>query len=133
MTSFESREFRPPRWIVASCALGAVLFPLAAWSLYGKEGVTLLVALSVGMCALAIAGLVDALTTVVRITDDKIVIRANLRSRSYLRSEFVSATWAKDCPVALERRGGASVRLPSVGSSAQGVVNTLRAWLKVPN
>ena len=133
MKPFVDREFRAPRWIVASTALGALIFPLVAWSLCRKEGLTLLTLVSFGMCVLAVGGLLDALTSFVRVTDRELVVRTNLRRRSYPRSAFVTANWAKGSPVALELREGGWLRLPPVGSSAQGVVNTLRAWLKVPN
>ncbi|HEY3486752.1 MAG TPA: hypothetical protein VGL10_01690 [Gammaproteobacteria bacterium] len=63
--------------------------------------------------------------------EDSIEVFATFRRRSYPRSEFVEATWAKGSPVALKFKDGSWLKLPPVGSgSAQGVVNTLRAWIK---
>jgi hypothetical protein len=43
---------------------------------------------------------------------------------------FVKVQWEKGVPVSLQSTSGQWVHLPGVGSTAQGLVNTLRAWLK---
>jgi hypothetical protein len=79
---------------------------------------------------LAFAGFLDAVTSRVELHHDRIVVVQNLRRREYARATFTKVTWGKGVPVALQRATGEWVELPGVGSSAQGMANTLRAWLK---
>jgi hypothetical protein len=132
MKPFEVREYRSPVFAIAICAIGFVLITYSAWSLYVNEGVTVL---SVGAMLLTpafFAGLVEALTTRVVLTQEQITVRSNFRARAYQRSLFSSVSWAKGTPVALQYREGGWLKLPVVSGSGQGLVNTLRVWLARP-
>ena len=87
--------------------------------------VTLLALIPIGL-----AGVADALTQRIELHPEHIVVVHNLRRREYPRSMFVKAKWGKGVPVSLQSTSGKWIRLPGVGSTAQGLVNTLRAWLK---
>ena len=58
------------------------------------------------------------------------MVVANLRRRSYERSEFAAASWAEGVPVALAPVGGGYLRLPEVGASPASVAWTSQAWLE---
>jgi hypothetical protein len=83
----------------------------------------------------AIAGafwLADAITRRIVLGSDRIriVSISNFQSRTIARVEVESVTWEKGCGVSIKLRDGKWVRLPSVGRNAQGLTNTIRAWLK---
>jgi hypothetical protein len=60
----------------------------------------------------------------------RIVSVPSFQSRIIPRAEIDSVTWAKGCGASLILRDGKGVSLPSVGRNAQGLTNTIRAWLK---
>jgi hypothetical protein len=76
--------------------------------------------------------LADVFTTRIVLGADNIrlVSISDFQSRIILRAEIASVTWEKGCGASLILRGGKGVRLPSVGRNAQGLTNTIRAWLK---
>jgi len=82
------------------------------------------------MAVLALAGFVDTLTARVVIFPERLVIVSNFIRREFARSDFVKASWAKGCPISLQRTDGSWLNLPPVGSSAQGMTNSLRAWIR---
>lgn len=112
---------------VVLCAFGAVATPFAAFSIYHKDGLTLLAGMALALGLFAFAGLLDALTTFVWLAEDELIIRSNFRRRAYPRSGFTSVTAERGCPTCLHLGSGGDVRLP-------GAVlvhpNTIRAWLK---
>jgi hypothetical protein len=59
----------------------------------------------------------------------RIVSVATFRSRTVPRIEIESVTWEKGCGASIKLRNGTWVRLPDVGRNAQGLTNTIRAWL----
>lgn len=125
-----SHRFTSPTWLRALCAFGALACPLATYSLVSSEGWSLLALGSVLVSAMACGGLADAFTCKVELFAEHLVVVANLVRREYPRQEFVGVSWAKGVPVTLHFASGGFLRLPDVGSSAQGVTNSLRAWLK---
>ncbi len=50
--------------------------------------------------------------------------------REYARELFVGVSWAKGCPASLRRADGGKLELPAIGTSTQGLVNSLRAWVR---
>ena len=72
----------------------------------------------------------DAWTQRIEFHREHIVVVRNLRRREYPRSMFVKVQWGKGVPVSLQANSGQWIQLPGVGSTAQGLANTLRAWLK---
>jgi hypothetical protein len=79
---------------------------------------------------IACAGIMEAFLTRVVLTEGALRIVRPFRHESYPRSEIVSVTWEAGCPVAIKVASGGWVRLPPVGRTNQGVVNSIRAWLK---
>ena len=133
MKPFETREFRAPRYTAAFCAIGSAVGAYAAYDIIRVNGVTPFFLAAIIICLLMLGGLADALTTKVSVSENELVVRSNFKVRRFSRSEFSSVTWSKGCPVALEFRDGSWLNLPSVAASAQGVTNTLKAWLKRAN
>jgi hypothetical protein len=71
------------------------------------------------------------LTRIVLASDSlRIVSISDFQSRTVPRAEIERVTWAAGCGAALTLRDGKGVRLPSAGRNAQGLANTIRAWLK---
>jgi hypothetical protein len=71
------------------------------------------------------------LTRIVLASDSlRVVSISDFQSRTIPRAEIVSVTWAAGCGAALTLRDGKFVHLPSAGRNAQGLTNTIRAWLK---
>jgi len=60
----------------------------------------------------------------------RIVSVSSFQSRTFTRAEIASVTWASGCGASLTLRNGEGVRLPSAGRNAQGLTNTIRAWLR---
>ena len=125
-----TRVFRSPLWMQIVTAVGVLLFGAAATHLYTTEGWSWLALAGMALVPVAIAGFLDALTSRIELRADKLVVVQNLRRREFARDTFVKATWGKGVPVSLERTDGSWLQLPSVGASAQGLANTLRAWLR---
>ena len=97
---------------------------------YYTRGLSWVTVVFLGLALLGVAGVIDALTQRVELHEDRIVIVRNLRRREYPRAVFVKAQWSKGVPVSLQTTSGEWVHLPGVGTSSQGLVNTLRAWIK---
>jgi hypothetical protein len=123
--------FRSSRAMIAIVGVSMLLFIAAAIGMYVTGGPTLLGIAGLGLAVFGVVAFVDTLLSRVTVSSEELEIYANFRSRRYPRSAFVNATWAKGCPIALQFRQGGWLKLPPVGSgSAQGMVNTLRAWIK---
>ena len=60
----------------------------------------------------------------------RIVSFSDFKSHTISRAEINTVTWEKGCGASLILRDGKGVRLPSMGRNAQGLTNTIRAWLK---
>ena len=123
------REFRVARALVVLIALCVPLFVAGTWFMAGSEGwawTTLTMAL---MTAAAVAGLADAVTSRVELRDDRLVVVRNLRRREFARADVQSATWAAGSGASVRLRDGRDVVMPDVGGGAQGLANSLRAWL----
>ena len=125
-------RFSSPTWMRVLCGFGAITFPIAAYFIYAEEGWTWLSLTILAIAPFTLAGAIDAFTTRVEVFPEHLVVVANLRRREHSRSEFVNVSGAKGVPVVLQFRSGENLRLPAVGSSWQGLTNTLRAWIKKP-
>lgn len=106
------------------------LFAAVASGMYILGGLTWLTIAAGVLVLVALGGLLDALTSRVELTDDRLVVVRNLRRREYLRTSFVKVAWGKGVPLALQGASGHWVRLPEVGGGGQAMANTLRAWIK---
>jgi hypothetical protein len=80
---------------------------------------------------LGAAWLADVFLTRIDLGHDRLrIVSIPFRSRTIPREEIESVTWAAGCGASLILRGGRGVPLPGVGRNAQGLTNTIRAWLK---
>jgi hypothetical protein len=125
--------FRPSRAIIIMTGISMLLFMSAAIGMYITGGLTLLGVAGIALAIFAVIAFIDTLLSRVIIFPEELEIYSNFRRRNYPRSAFISAAWAKGCPVSLQFGEGGWLRLPPVGSTSQGMVNTLRAWLNSKN
>jgi hypothetical protein len=127
-----SHRFRTPVWLRILCVFAAIAFSLGLYHLYITEGWSWLTIGSGVLAVVAVAGVFDAFLTRVELYPERMVVVANLRRREYSRSEISGVSWAKGVPVTIQLRSGSVERLPEVGSSTQGVCESIRAWLRKP-
>ncbi len=125
-----TKHFTPSRWLQAICLLGAIALSAAAYSLYTKEGWSLLAVAAAMLAPLSAAGFIDSLIARVELHPEKLVVISNFRRREYPRSMFVRAAWGKGVPISLEYTTGEWLHLPSFVAGGIGMVNILRAWLR---
>jgi hypothetical protein len=83
-------------------------------------------------CLCGALWLLDLFMTRIVLSDQSIRIVSILDfvSRTVPRVNVDSVTWEKGCGASIRLRDGQWVRLPNVGRNAQGLTNTIRAWLK---
>jgi hypothetical protein len=124
------RTFRSSPWVAVVAAVATLLFVALGLVSYRVGGVSWVSILFLCLVPLGVAGIIDAVTQRVELHPEHIVIVRNLRRREYPRSLFVQAQWSKGAPPSLQTTSGEWVHLPGVGSSSQGMVNTLRAWIR---
>jgi hypothetical protein len=120
--------YRTSPWVLGIVALGlaisvagTVLFARRAdrWPELGLFAV---------LDVLFAAGLVEGLTARIVLGTDALEIRSKFQRASHPRGDFIRAVGEKGVPVALERRSGGWVKLPSLGSGPHA--NTVRAWIR---
>jgi hypothetical protein len=63
------------------------------------------------------------------VEEDSLIITSNFKRSKFARSSLVAVSYAKGCPVSLERAEGGWIHLPGT-IGGLGLVNTLRTWLK---
>ncbi len=75
---------------------------------------------------------VDIFLKRIALQNDRITIvsLSDYVSRTIPRADIESVTWEKGCGASMKLCDGKWVRLPNVGLNAQGLTNTIRAWLK---
>jgi hypothetical protein len=76
--------------------------------------------------------LLEVFTTRIVLASDsiRVVSVSDFLSRTIPRAEVDSVTWEKGCGVSLLLRSGEAIKLPGVGRNAQGLTNTIRAWIR---
>jgi hypothetical protein len=126
----EVRVFRAPRWLVIAAILSAVMFAAVAYVSHRFNGLSWVTVTLLALIPIGVAGVADALTQRIELHREHIVVVRNLRRRAYPRNLFVKVAWAKGVPVSLQSSSGQWIHLPDVATTPQGLVNTLRAWLK---
>lgn len=77
-------------------------------------------------------GLIDVFTRRIILGADsiRVISYSDYLCRSIPRALIKSVTWEKGCGASLILHEGKGVRLPNVGRNAQGLTNTIRAWLR---
>ena len=127
MSGREVRTYRSPAWVKVFALVASIVFLAGAVMSYRVEGWSWVTLAFVGLVPIGAAGLLDALTQRIELHQEHLVVVRNLRKVSYPRSAFSRVTWGKGVPVSLQSTSGNWIQLPGVGSSGQGLVNTLRA------
>jgi hypothetical protein len=128
-TRFTRKEFRTPKWVTVLVAFGLIISTVGSFTLYQESGLTLIAVTSVILSVLFFAGFIDVMTTSVLVEEDSLIITSNFKRSKFARSSLVAVSYAKGCPVSLERAEGGWIHLPGT-IGGLGLVNTLRAWLK---
>lgn len=122
-------EFRQSRWVVVIVGLGAAC-SVAGFVVLGKTlGSDWPIWLLGGLAVMFVLGLVDAVSSSVRLDPDVLQMRNNFRHRMLKREQLVEVSWAKGCPVSVKDRSGKWTHLPPLGDSS-AMANGIRAWLK---
>lgn len=126
----ETIVLRPPKslWVVmllttlvfVAFAIGSFMLELEGW--YRAVLVVLACLCPVGWAELAIQR--------VELEGDEMAVVNNFRRRTFSSREILKVTWAKGMGTAIQLADETWVQLPPVGSSPQGVTNTIRAWRK---
>jgi drug/metabolite transporter (DMT)-like permease len=124
------RVFRPSLWIAVFAAVAAVMFVVLAYFTHRSKGWSWTAIALLCLVPVGVAGVLDALTCRIELTDEQLIVVENLRRRQYSRSAFVRATWAKGVPASLQLESGQWLQLPNVSVGNQGLANALRAWLR---
>jgi hypothetical protein len=124
------RAFRSSRSMVVLSVGCAALFIAVAIVAYLTRGASWVTIVPVGLAIFGAAGVLDVLTQRVELHEDRLIIVRNFKRREYPRKRFVKAQWAKGVSVSLQTTTGEWVHLPAVGGNSQGLVNTLRAWIR---
>ena len=79
--------------------------------------------------ALTIAGAIQQLMTRIVLLSDRIEFGGPFGRTSIAKAEIESVTWEAGCGVSLRMKSRSWRRIPDLGR-AQGVCNSIRAWLK---
>jgi hypothetical protein len=121
---------RPVRWFKVVVILAASLFLAGFLTTVRLQGLSTTALTFAGLSIFGAGCVLEAFTLRVALGAEALRVSRLGRSRTYPRSQIRAVTWAKGCPVAIQLADGRWVKLPAVGSSSQGVVNTIRAWWK---
>jgi hypothetical protein len=122
-----NKVFRPTVGVRALCFV-IYFAAIAGWIAQGTERFKKLAI--VGISVVGALWLADVLLTKLIIREDEIFFVSNFRRRIIPRTEIADVTWERGPGVYLKLKNGKSVRLPHTGHDYQGLVNTIRAWLK---
>ena len=124
------QTLRPARWLVVSAVSSGLLFVTAAVCMYQLEGWSY-TSVGLALCSMISVGAIAelAMSRIAFVGETMQV--ANLWSvRSFRRDEIRSVKWEGGVGVSIEVENGKWLNLPDFGLNSQGVVNTVRAWLK---
>jgi hypothetical protein len=119
--------FRTPPSMYVLLALAEGMFVAGAAFFWNRPDDRLAWLGFVGLAVLGIVAIAEAATARVVLGATELEIVSNFRRRSYDRAGFVRVVGEKGVPVALERREGGWIKLPSSGGGPHA--NTVRAWL----
>lgn len=122
--------FKYPSWMVALWLVIALgLFGIGFATASTIDSWVLVVVLATAV--LALAACLEAKVAYLNLTSDSLRIRERIWSkRTIARNRIESVTWSSGCPVTLRLNDGTVAELPSLGQNSQGLINSIRAWLK---
>lgn len=128
MSAYQGRrEFRLGPGFVIFYVLLTALFAAGTWLAWRDRGWSWVSLTLGGMTLLSAGAIVESLVMRIRLTDDTLFVTDLRGTRTYAKADIEEVGEAKGVPTSIRMRGGAWVRLPSVGSS---LGNSLRAWRK---
>jgi hypothetical protein len=124
------RVLRPKLWLVilvmgmggVSAALAVLTYRYSGWN--ARSGALAALAL------LACVGLAELGTLRIVLSRGGLEVRKLWRVQRYAIEELESVTWEAGVGVSIRLAAGGWARLPELGYNAQGLANTIRAWLK---
>ena len=124
------RVLRPKLWLVTLVmGMGVVSATLAALT-YRHSGWSTRAGALAALALLACAGLAELGTLRVVLSRGGLEVRKLWRVRRYGIEELESVTWEAGVGVSVKLAAGGWAKLPELGYNAQGLANTIRAWLK---
>jgi hypothetical protein len=72
----------------------------------------------------------ETLTSHMSLEVNALTYRSNFKTQSIQKSDISKVMWEKGCGVSLQTINGEWHKIPSFSGDSQGVVNSIRAWLK---
>lgn len=120
--------FRTSPWMYALLAIAEGMFVAGAVLFWRRPDDRLAWVGFVGLAAFGAVAIAEAATARVVLGESELEIVSNFRRRRYQRSDLVRVVGEKGVPVAIERRQGGWIKLPSLGSGPHA--NTVRTWLR---
>ena len=125
----KAQVLRPAKTIaVALFVFGSVLAAVGGWQMRKSEGLSVAHAIML-FGALNIAGAIQHLLARIVLLSDRIEFGGPFGRTSIAKTEIESVTWEAGCGVSLRMKSQSWRRIPDLGR-AQGVCNSIRAWLK---
>ena len=82
-----------------------------------------------GYVVFGLLWLADVFFTRIELHSDRIKIVSDFKTRTIPRAEVAGVTWEKGCGTSLKLCDDKWVKLPGVSGNAQGLANTIRAWI----
>lgn len=122
------RSFRTSPWMYAMLAVAQAMFSAGAIFFRGRPDDRVVWLTFVGLAVFGVVAIAEAATARVVLGETELEIVSNFRRRRYDRADLVRVVGEKGVPVAVERRQGGWIKLPSLGSGPHA--NTVRAWLR---
>ena len=129
--SMEQKVLRPSWNVVFFIGLLLIFLLLGAW-LFHALGNKWIPPFFIILGLLNAVGALNHLASRIVLLPDRIEFRTLLGKRSIFKERIESVTWVKGGGVRVQTKEQKWVRIPDLGR-AQGVYNSVRAWLKREN
>lgn len=123
-------RFSAAPWIRATIAAVAVGSSGVAVFLYSQDGVSWISGFFIAFSIICIAGVIESFSMFIALDDDQIRFRGSFRKTVIPKSDIESVTWEAGCGVSLRLKNGRWESVPDLGINSQGLVNSVRSWLK---
>jgi hypothetical protein len=108
--------------------IGGALAAVGGWQVRKSGSFSIAHAIMI-LGALSIAGAIQSLMARIVLLPDRIEFGGPFGRTSIAKDEIESVSWAAGCGVSLRMKTQSWRRIPDLGR-AQGVCNSVRAWLK---
>jgi hypothetical protein len=121
---------RPKRWLLAMSVAVTLLFIMGAMFTHTQFGWTFTSITFVAMSVLAVGGVLELVTSRIVLSANSLEAGSIWSRRRYAVADIESVTWASGSGVSVKLSNGGWAKMPELDFNAQGLANTLRAWLK---